>query len=68
MDLIVVVHPAGHCGERCGGVRDRVHADIVSLEGFDEGLGHAIAFGALHGREARLQVERDPVSIVLAAM
>ena len=23
-------------------------------------LGHAIAFGALHEREARLQVERDP--------
>ena len=54
---VVVLHPAIDESESCGGIRNRTDPDIVSLEGLHEGLGHAIAFGTFHWREARLEVE-----------
>ena len=57
MVLVVVLEPSGDLIERGIGVGDRVDPDIVALEGLDEGLAHAVAFGAGGGREARDQVE-----------
>ena len=47
MVFVVVQEPSGdlpECGDR---IRKRVHANIVSLEGFDEALGDAIRFRRL---------------------
>src|SRR4051795_10442892 len=57
MVFVVVQEPSGdlpECGDR---IRKRVHANIVSLEGFDEALGDAIRFRALNGSEARDEIE-----------
>src|SRR6185436_10652686 len=57
MVFVVVQEPSGdlpECGDR---IRKRVHANIVSLEGFDEALGDAIRFRALNGSEAREEIE-----------
>lgn len=57
MVFVVVQEPSGdlpECGDR---IRKRVHANIVSLEGFDEALGDAIGFRALNGSEARDEIE-----------
>src|SRR5580704_6312436 len=57
MHGVVVLHPAIDESEGCGSVWDRADPDVVTLEGFDEGLGHAVAFRAFDRREARHQVE-----------
>ena len=52
MVLVVILEPSGdlpECGNR---IRKRVDANIVSLERFDEALGDAIRFRALHGNRA----------------
>src|SRR3954452_6627230 len=57
MVFVVVQEPSGdlpECGDR---IRERVHVNIVSLEGFDEALGDAIRFRALNGSEARDEIE-----------
>lgn len=57
MDLVVVVDPALDGGQGSRRIGDRVHADMVALEGPDEGFGHAVALGALDGREAGREAE-----------
>ena len=58
MHSVVVLHPAIDESKGFSGIRDRADPDIVTLEGFDEGLGHAVAFWAFDRGEARHQVER----------
>jgi hypothetical protein len=43
---VVVLHPSVDQSKSASGIGDRIHADLVTLEGFDEGLGHAVALGA----------------------
>ena len=52
MNGVVIFHPGFDQGERGASVRKRSNADIIALEGFDEGFGHAVAFWALDGGEA----------------
>ena len=47
--------PFNRTVRRVGG--QRPDADVVALDGFDEGLAHAVALGAGHRREAGRQVE-----------
>jgi len=42
MDLVVVSDPSGNLPKRRWGVRQRVRANIVALEGFDEGFRHTV--------------------------
>ena len=58
MDLVVVDHPSIDGGQGSGGIGDRVHPDIVALEGLHDGFGDAVALGALDGRKARHEPER----------
>ena len=58
MSGVVVLHPAVDEGEGGSGIRDRTDPDVVALEGFDESLGHAVAFRAFDRGEARDQVEQ----------
>jgi len=55
---VVVLHPVFDGSKRRDRVRDRVHPNVVALEGAHEGFGHAVAFGAFDGREAGLEIER----------
>ena len=57
MVLVVVVEPSGELAEYRGGVGQRVHAQVVALEGLHEGLAQAVALRARHRREARHEVE-----------
>jgi hypothetical protein len=58
MDGVVVLEPGGDLLQDGDGVWPRVHTGIVALEGFDEGLADAIAFGAADRREAWNEVVR----------
>ena len=42
MDLVIVLDPSGDLPEGGFTIRQWVDANIVALEGFDEGLGNAI--------------------------
>src|SRR5690242_5374935 len=44
MHGVVVLDPGIDQSKSGSGVGDRADADLVALEGFDEGLGHAVAF------------------------
>src|SRR5437762_10325517 len=55
---IVVLHPAIDQGEGGSSIGDRVHPDVIALEGLHERLGHAIALGAFDRRAAKI----DPLS------
>ncbi len=57
VDLVVILDPSGNLAERRFGVGHRVHAQIIPLEGLDEGLGHAVGLRAPDGREAGNEVE-----------
>src|ERR1044071_4222261 len=57
MHSVVILHPEINLNNRRGGVRNRAYPDIVALEGFDEGFGHAVALRAFDRRETRLQVQ-----------
>lgn len=57
MHSVVILHPEINLNKRRGGVRNRAYPDIVALEGFDEGFGHAVALRAFDRRETRLQVQ-----------
>jgi len=59
MDVVVVVDPSGDFPEHGLCIRQRVYANIITLEGFDESLGDTVRFRAAHRREARHQVERQ---------
>lgn len=39
------------------GVRYGVHRDVIALEGFDEGVGHAVRLRAAHRRRAWLHAD-----------
>jgi len=58
MHGVVILHPAIDESEGSGRIRDRADPDVIALEGFDEGLGHAVAFRAFDRGEAGDQVER----------
>ena len=58
MNGVVTIHPGFDQGERGASVRKRGNADIIALEGSDEGFGHAVAFWALDGGEAGFEIER----------
>jgi hypothetical protein len=58
MDIVVVFEPGSQLLEDGDGVRPRVHADIVALEGFDEGLADTDALGAAARGEAGDKVQR----------
>ena len=49
------------------GVWDRADPRRNHVWGFDERLGHAVAFGAFDRGEARRQIERHAMSIVRCA-
>lgn len=57
MFRVVILHPVIDARERASGVGKRIDADIIALEGLHEGFGHAVALGAFHRREARLEVQ-----------
>src|SRR5262245_6291870 len=59
MHGVVILHPEIDLSKRCHGVRDRAYPDIVALEGFDEGFGHAVALWAFDRRETGFQVQRQ---------
>jgi hypothetical protein len=52
MDGVVILEPGGPLLEDGDGVRPRLHAGIVALERFDEGLADAVALGAAGQPEA----------------
>ena len=52
--IVVVLEPERQLRDDGFGIRGGVHRDVVALEGFDEGLGHAVRLRAAHGRRARL--------------
>ncbi len=52
MDGVVVLEPGGQLLKDGDGVQPGVHAGIVALEGFDESLADAVAFGAADRCEA----------------
>src|SRR5215469_17960730 len=56
---VVVLHPTIDQLQSCGGIRDRVDPDIIALEGFHEGFGHAVTLRTFDRGEARDQVERQ---------
>src|SRR5204863_1762797 len=56
---VVVLHPAIDQGEGGSSIGDRVHPDVIALEGLYERLGHAIALGAFDRGEAGHQIERQ---------
>ena len=58
MDGVVIFEPGGQLLQDGDGIRPGVHAGIIALEGFDEGLADTIALGAADRREARDKVER----------
>lgn len=58
MGLVVVVHPVCDGGDRGGRIWERIDADVVPLERFDECLGDAVAFGTFNRGETGLEVER----------
>lgn len=58
MDCVVVLEPGRQLLEDGGGVRPGTHPGIAALEGFDESLADAVAFGAANRREAQHEVER----------
>lgn len=43
----------GHC------IRYRIDRDVIALEGFDEGFGHAVGLRAADGRRTRLHADID---------
>jgi hypothetical protein len=57
MDFVVVVDPSGDVPEHGLGVRQWFYTNIITFEGFDEGLGDAVRFRAAHRGEARHQVQ-----------
>ena len=46
MDGVVVLEPGGRLLQNGDGIGAGGHADVVALDGFDEGLADAIALGA----------------------
>ncbi len=57
MDLTVIVDPSGQQGQDGVGVREDNGCGIVPFQGFDEGLGHAIALRAANRGEEQLDAE-----------
>jgi hypothetical protein len=62
---VIVLHPVIDESEGGSGIWDQADPDVVALDGFDEGLGHAIAFRAFDRAEAGRQVEDQAISMVL---
>ena len=58
MVLVVVLEPSGDLAERGDRIRQRVDANIVAFEGFDEALRYSVRLWALDGREAGNKIER----------
>lgn len=58
MVLVVVLEPSGDLAERGDRIRQRIDANIVAFEGFDEALGYAVRLRALNGSEAGDEIER----------
>jgi hypothetical protein len=50
--LVIVVDPRWKLLQDGEGIRTRLDANIISLEGFHEGFADAIAFRAANGRKA----------------
>src|SRR5438128_2160256 len=57
MHRVVVLDSELDLRQRRGGVQDRTHSDVVALQGFDEGFGHAVALRALDRGDAGLDIE-----------
>src|SRR5690606_41558371 len=57
MDGVVVVEPAGQLVDHGSGVGLFGDADIVSLHGAHEGLGHAVGLWAFDGSSAGPEVD-----------
>jgi hypothetical protein len=55
---VVILHPSFDKGKRFHGVRDWGDTDVVALESFDEGHGHAVALWTFDRGEARREIER----------
>ena len=61
----VIIFPAIDETKGGRGIWDRADPDVITLEGLHESLGHAVAFRAFDRGEARHQVERQAISMVL---
>ena len=60
MVFFVVLKPPIDQIKRCPGVRDRVHTDIIALEGFDESLAVESEVLDAGGLTRELRVQRLP--------
>src|SRR5579864_1479779 len=67
VDGVVVLHPAVDKSEGRCCVRDGIDADVIALQGFDEGFGHAVALGAFDRGEAGHELSARAISTVLWA-
>lgn len=57
MVFVIILEPSGDLVERRQRVRQGIDAHVVALEGSDEGLTEAVAFGARDRGEAGHEVE-----------
>src|SRR5438874_10844970 len=64
---VVVLHPAIDQGESGSSIGDRVHPDVIALEGLHERLAHAVAFRAFERVKQGTRLSAKAVSIVLRA-
>ena len=58
MIFVVVLEPSGDFAQRGDRIGQRVDANIVAFEGFDEALRDAVRLRALNGGEAGNEIER----------
>ncbi len=68
MRAVVLFEPALELSEDDRGVRARVAADVVALEGLHERLRHAVGLRTTNRREASRQAELVRESSVSAAV
>ncbi len=67
VNLLVIGNPAFDGGKGSVRVGDGIDADVIALEGFDERLGDAVAFGAFDRGEAGTRSRASVRSTVLSA-
>ena len=55
--VVVVLDPSGKRCQRSGSIRQRRDADVIALEGMNEGLRDAVGLRAADGREAGFEAQ-----------
>ena len=59
MALVVILEPCPQSRQNSLGIRTIVNIHVISLEGFDERLGHAVRLRAANRREAGNKAQGD---------